>query len=84
MKSFILNLYSAYQESDATLFEINPVIKSSDDKIIAVDAKVTLDDNALFRHPNFLEYRDFREENPLEVEASSFNLNYVKLNLSLI
>lgn len=80
MKSFILNLYNAYQASDASLFEINPVIKSSDDKIIAVDAKVTLDDNALFRHPDFLEYRDFREENPLEVEASSFNLNYVKLD----
>ena len=80
MKLFITNLYKAYEESDASLFEINPVIKSSDDKIIAVDAKVTLDDNALFRHPNFLEYRDIREENPLEVEASSFNLNYVKLD----
>ncbi len=80
MKLFISNLYKAYQESDASLFEINPVIKSSDDKIIAVDAKVTLDDNALFRHPDFLDYRDIREENPFEVEASSFNLNYVKLD----
>ena len=80
MKLFIANLYKAYLESDASLFEINPVIKSSDDKIIAVDAKVTLDDNALFRHPYFLDYRDIREENPFEVEASSFNLNYVKLD----
>ena len=80
MKLFISNLYKAYQESDASLFEINPVIKSSDDKIIAVDAKVTLDENALFRHPDFLDYRDIREENPFEVEASSFNLNYVKLD----
>ena len=80
MKFFITNLYKAYQESDASLFEINPVIKSSDDKIIAVDAKVTLDDNALFRHSDFIDYRDIREENPFEVEASSFNLNYVKLD----
>ncbi len=80
MKLFITNLYKAYQQSDASLFEINPVIKSSDDKIIAVDAKVTLDENGLFRHPDFLDYRDTREENPLEVEASSFNLNYVKLD----
>ncbi len=80
MRLFIANLYKAYQQSDASLFEINPVIKSSDDKIIAVDAKVTIDDNALFRHPNFLDYRDIREENVFEVEASSFNLNYVKLD----
>ncbi len=80
IKLFITNLYKAYQQSDASLFEINPVIKSSDDKIIAVDAKVTLDENGLFRHPDFLDYRDTREENPLEVEASSFNLNYVKLD----
>ena len=80
MKLFIKNLYNAYIESDASLFEINPVIKSSDNKIIAVDAKVTLDDNAMFRHPDYLKYRDEREENPLEVEASSHNLNYVKLD----
>ena len=80
MRLFISNLYKAYQDSDASLFEINPVIKSSDDKIIAVDAKMTLDENALFRHPNFLDFRDIREENPFEVEASSFNLNYVKLD----
>jgi len=80
MRLFTSNLYKAYQESDASLFEINPVIKSSDDKIVAVDAKMTLDENALFRHPNFLDFRDIREENPFEVEASSFNLNYVKLD----
>ena len=80
MKLFIKNLYNAYIESDASLFEINPVIKSSDNKIIAVDAKVTLDDNAMFRHPDYLDYRDEREENPLEVEASAHNLNYVKLD----
>ena len=80
MKLFIKNLYNAYIESDASLFEINPVLKSSDNKIIAVDAKVTLDDNAMFRHPDYLKYRDEREENPLEVEASSHNLNYVKLD----
>ena len=80
MKLFIKNLYNAYIESDASLFEINPVIKSSDNKIIAVDAKVTLDDNAMFRHTDYLDYRDEREENPLEVEASAHNLNYVKLD----
>ena len=80
MKLFIKNLYNAYIESDASLFEINPVIKSSDNKIIAVDAKVALDDNAMFRHADYLEYRDEREENPFEVEASAHNLNYVKLD----
>ena len=80
MKVFISSLYKAYSESDASLFEINPVIKSSDNKIIAVDAKVTLDDNALFRHPDLANYRDEREENPFEVEASKSNLNYVKLD----
>ena len=80
MCEFIKNLYNAYENSDASLFEINPVIKSSDNKIIAVDAKVTLDDNALFRHPDLANYRDEREENPFEVEASKSNLNYVKLD----
>jgi len=80
MKLFVKNLYKAYQESDASLFEINPVIKSSDNKIIAVDAKVTLDDNAMFRHPDFVKLRDIREENKFEVEASSYNLNYIKLD----
>ncbi|MBL31666.1 MAG: ADP-forming succinate--CoA ligase subunit beta [Flavobacteriales bacterium] len=80
MCDFVEKLYLAYVESDASLFEINPVIKSSDNKIIAVDAKVTIDDNALFRHPEFLAYRDEKEEDPAELEAASFGLNYVKLD----
>jgi len=80
MCDFVKNLYTAYVESDASLFEINPVIKSSDNKIIAVDAKITLDDNALFRHPDFIEYRDEKEEDPSEIEASSLGLSYVKLD----
>ena len=62
-------LYKAYAESDSSLFEINPVLKTSDDKIMAVDAKVTLDDNALFSHKDYAAMRDLREENPIEVEA---------------
>ena len=77
---FIENLYTAYVESDASLFEINPAIKSSDNQIIAVDAKVTLDDNALFRHPQFVNYRDEKEEDPSELHASSLGLSYVKLD----
>ena len=80
MCNFLSNLYTAYVESDASLFEINPVIKSSDNKIIAVDAKVTIDDNALFRHQDFLDYRDEQEEDPAEVYASSLGLSYVKLD----
>ena len=77
---FVKNLYHAYVDSDASLFEINPVIKSSDNQIIAVDAKVTLDENALFRHPEFIEYRDEKEEDPSETEASALGLSYVKLD----
>ena len=80
MISFIKALYDAYDNSDSSLFEINPVIKTSDDKILAVDAKVTIDDNALFRHSNYLEMRDIREENPIEVEAKLVGLNYVDLD----
>ena len=80
MCDFIHNLYNAYLESDASLFEINPVIKSSDNKIIAVDAKVTIDDNALFRQQEFIDYRDEEEEDPSELEAASFGLSYVKLD----
>ena len=80
MISFIKALYDAYDNSDSSLFEINPVIKTSDDKILAVDAKVTIDDNALFRHSNYLEMRDIREENPIEVEAKQVGLNYVDLD----
>ena len=79
MTKFVTALYTAYDKSDASLFEINPVLKTSDNKILAVDAKVTLDDNALFRHKDYLELRDIREENPIEVEAGALGLNYVDL-----
>ena len=80
MISFVNSLYDAYIKSDSSLFEINPVIKTSDDKILAVDAKVTIDDNSLFRHQDYLELRDIREENPIEVEAKKAGLNYVDLD----
>ena len=79
MTKFVTNLYNAYNKSDASLFEINPVLKTSDNKILAVDAKVTIDDNALFRHKDYLELRDTREENPVEVEAGALGLSYVDL-----
>jgi succinyl-CoA synthetase beta subunit len=80
MVRFVNALYKAYVNSDASMFEINPVLKTSDDKILAVDAKVNLDDNALFRHQDLAELRDLSEEDPLEVEASKSGLNYVKLD----
>ncbi|WP_031526865.1 ADP-forming succinate--CoA ligase subunit beta [Dyadobacter crusticola] len=80
MVKFITSLYKAYVESDSSMFEINPVLKTSDNKILAVDAKVDLDDNALYRHPELAEMRDTNEEDPLEVEAGANNLNYVKLD----
>lgn len=80
MIKFVSALYKAYVGSDASLFEINPVLKTSDDKIMAVDAKVTLDDNALFRHKDYAELRDLREENPVEIEANKAGLNYVDLD----
>ena len=80
MTRFVSSLYTAYIKSDASLFEINPVLKTSDEKIMAVDAKVTIDDNALFRHKDYLDLRDKREENPVEVEASEMGLNYVDLD----
>jgi succinyl-CoA synthetase beta subunit len=80
MVKFVTALYRAYDETDSAMFEINPVLKTSDDKIIAVDAKVSLDENALFRHKDFLELRDLAEEDPTEVEAGKYNLNYVKLD----
>lgn len=80
MVKFITALYKAYVESDSAMFEINPVLKTSDNKILAVDAKVDLDDNALYRHPELAEMRDTNEEDPLEVEAGANNLNYVKLD----
>src|SRR5690625_3669695 len=80
MTRFVSALYKAYIESDSSLFEINPVLKTSDDRIIAVDAKVTLDQTALYRHPDYAALRDEREENPLEVEAGKKGLNYVDLD----
>lgn len=80
MVKFITALYNAYQATDSSMFEINPVLKTSDDKILAVDAKVNLDDNALYRHPKLAELRDITEEDPLEVEAGEAGLNYVKLD----
>ncbi|MGY5850171.1 ADP-forming succinate--CoA ligase subunit beta [Salegentibacter sp. F14] len=80
MVKFVTALYTAFEKSDSSLFEINPVLKTSDDKILAVDAKVTLDDNALFRHKDYVEMRDIREENPTEVEAKEVGLNYVDLD----
>ena len=80
MTKFITSLYKAYIGADASLFEINPVLKTSDDRIIAVDAKVSIDDNSLFRHPDFKNLRDLEEENPTEVEAGEVGLNYVDLD----
>ncbi len=80
MVKFVTALYTAYVNSDSSLFEINPVLKTSDDKIMAVDAKVTLDDNALYRHKDYAALRDVREENPIEVEAKAAGLNYVDLD----
>lgn len=80
MTKFVSALYRAYVETDSSLFEINPVLKTSDDKILAVDAKVNLDDNALDRHPDYKALRDLSEEDPTEVEAGEHNLNYVKLD----
>ena len=80
MVKFITALYAAYEGTDSSQFEINPVLKTSDDKILAVDAKVNIDDNALFRQKNLAELRDLAEEDPLEVEASKSGLNYVKLD----
>src|ERR1043165_4906197 len=80
MTKFVTALYKAYDSIDASLFEINPVLKTSDDKIIAVDSKVSFDDNGLFRHPNYEAMRDESEEDPTDVEARKAELNYVKLD----
>ncbi|WOC40280.1 ADP-forming succinate--CoA ligase subunit beta [Polaribacter sp. HL-MS24] len=80
MTKFITALYTAYIESDSAMFEINPVLKTSDSKIMAVDAKVSLDENALYRHKDYAAMRDLREENPIEVEAKAAGLNYVDLD----
>ena len=80
MVKFTQALYAAYVGCDAAMFEINPVLKTSDDKIIAVDSKVSLDGNALYRHPDYAAMRDKTEEDPTEVEADEAGLNYVKLD----
>ena len=80
MTKFIFSLYKAYVKSDSSLFEINPLLKTSDDKIIVVDSKVTIDNNALFRHLDYSDLRDLTEENPIEVEADNAGLNYIDLD----
>ncbi len=77
---FLLALYRAYEATDASLFEINPLVITKEGNVIALDAKVNFDDNSLYRHPEFAELRDIDEEDPLEVEASKSNLNYIKLD----
>jgi len=77
---FLPKLYKAYEETDASLVEINPLILTNDNQIIALDAKINFDDNSLFRHPEIAAYRDLNEEDPLEIEASKYNLNYIKLD----
>jgi succinyl-CoA synthetase beta subunit len=80
MQKFLMGLFDTFMNIDAQLLEINPVLKTSDDKIIAVDCKLVIDDNALFRHPELAEMRDIDEEDPVEVEAGKNNLNFVKLD----
>jgi len=80
MTKFVVSLYNAYEGIDASMFEINPLFKTSDNKIIAVDAKVTLDGNGLMRHPDYEAMRDKSEEDPTEVEADEAGLNFVKLD----
>ena len=80
MTKFITNLYKAFVGADASLFEINPCLKTGDDRIVAVDCKVTLDDNSLFRHKDLAELRDTDEEDPTEVEAKSYGLNFINLD----
>jgi len=79
MVKFVHAIYNAYENTDASLLEINPVFKTSDNKILAADAKIVIDNNALFRHPDIAAMRDFDEEDPIEVEATRNDLNYVKL-----
>ena len=81
--AFFQSLYRAFLETDASLVEINPFITTTDDKLYALDAKMTFDDNALFRHPEIKALRDVAEEDPLEVEASKYSLNYIKLDGSI-
>lgn len=78
--SFMLKLYDAYEKTDASLVEINPFLLTKDERLIALDAKVTFDDNAMYRHKDYAELRDLAEEEPLEIEASKYDLNYIKLD----
>jgi succinyl-CoA synthetase beta subunit len=80
---FMMGLYKAFVETDSTLMEINPFITTKDDKLLALDCKINFDDNAMFRHKDLKELRDMAEEDPLEVEASKFALNYIKLDGSI-
>jgi succinyl-CoA synthetase beta subunit len=77
---FMLSLYDAYEKMDASLLEINPFLLTKDKRLIALDAKVNFDDNAMFRHKDYVELRDLNEEEPLEIEASKYDLNYIKLD----
>ena len=77
---FMLKLYDAYEKMDASLVEINPFLLTKDNRLIALDAKVNFDDNALYRHKDYAQMRDLNEEEPLEIEASKFDLNYIKLD----
>ena len=77
---FMQSLYTAYEQMDASLMEINPFLLTKDNRLIALDAKVNFDDNAMFRHKEFLDLRDLNEEDPSEIEASKFDLNYIKLD----
>src|SRR5205823_9544623 len=77
---FMMGLYKAFEEMDASLAEINPFLVTGDNKVYALDAKVNFDDNALYRHKDLKELRDLNEEDPLEIEASKFGLNYIKLD----
>jgi succinyl-CoA synthetase beta subunit len=77
---FLLGLYKAYEETDASLAEINPLVVTKDGRVLALDAKMNFDDNALYRHPEIVALRDLNEEEPLEIEASKYNLNYIKLD----
>ena len=77
---FLTALYNVYLQTDASLAEINPLVVTKEGEVLALDAKMNFDDNAIFRHPDILEYRDLDEEDPLEIEASKYNLNYIKLD----
>jgi len=79
-RNFLTDLYRVYKETDASLAEINPLVVTGDGQVIALDAKINFDDNAMFRHKDLAEYRDLDEEDPAEIEASKYDLNYIKLD----